>query len=76
MDLCLFIIEGVLWVVDILGVSADVYAWFKGKDNRIERREARKDGADVPVRDKWNRLVIALTVLACLLTLGLMAWKL
>ena len=55
---------------------ADVYAWFKGKKNRIERREARKDGADVPVRDKWNRSVIALTVLVCLLTLVLIAWKL
>ena len=72
----LFIIESVLEVLDILGVLADVYAWFKGKKNRIERREARKDGAELPVRDKWNRLFIALTVLVCLLTLGLMAWKL
>ena len=76
MSMFLFIIEGVLWVLDILGAFADVYAWFKGKENRIERRDARKDGADVPVRDKWNWRVIALTVFVCLLTLVLLKWKL
>ena len=76
MDLILFIIEVVVWIVDIVGVFADVYAWTQGRENRIERRVTRKEGADIPVRDKWNRRFIALTVIVIALTLGLLLWKL
>jgi len=46
----------------------DVVSWFKGSDNRIERRLARKAGVAVPPRDKWNRRVIGLTVIVVVLT--------
>ena len=76
MDLILFIIEVVVWILDIASVFADLYAWIRGRENRIERRIARKVGAELPDRDKWNRRFIALTVIVLALTLYLLLWKL
>lgn len=75
MEAVLFFIEVVLWVVDVLVTFADVYSWIEGKQNRSERREARKVGSDVPPRDHWNRRVIVLTIIVCVLTVGLIIWK-
>jgi len=75
MDFIWFIIEAIIWIVDIVGFFWDIYAWFAGKDNRIERREARREGGDIPARDKWNRLVVGLSVMVALLTLLLVIWK-
>lgn len=62
--------------LDGLTLLADLYAWAKGKENRIERREARKLGRTPPPRDKWNRWVIGLSVVFAILTTVLVAWKL
>lgn len=56
------IAEGVLWVLDACFSTADVISWFKGKPNRVERREAKAAGEAPPPRDKWNRWVIGLTL--------------
>lgn len=61
--------------LDGLTLLADVYAWMRGKENRLERREARKLGRDPPPRDKWNRRVIGLSVAFALLTTVLVVWK-
>lgn len=76
MELLFAIVEGVVWLLDLLCFSADVYAWIQGKENRVERREARKAGREIPLRNTWNRLVIVLTVLVCAITIGLILWKL
>lgn len=54
---------------------ADIYSWWKGKENRIERREARKKGEALPSRDKWNQRVIVLTLAVVILTTVLVVWK-
>ena len=69
------IFEIVLPILDALIASADIYSWFKGKENRVERREARKAGADLPPRDHWNRRVVILSVLVGAITLGVVLWK-
>lgn len=61
---------------DGLTLIADVYAWMRGKENRLERREARKRGRTPPPRDRWNRWVIALSVAFALMTTVLVVWKL
>jgi hypothetical protein len=63
-----FIIEVVLGMFDVLTVAADIHAWFKGRENRRERREARRAGMTAPSRDRWNRRVIVLSVVAVALT--------
>ena len=75
MEFFLLVAEGVLWVVDVIAVSADVYSWFAGKRNRVERREARKAGVEIPPRDRWNRRVITLTILVAVSTATLLIWK-
>ena len=75
MELLLIIFEGVAWILDVLFFSADVYSWIKGKENRVERKDARKAGREVPPRDNWNRRVVVLTALVCVITVGLILWK-
>lgn len=75
MELFLLILEGLLSVADLLTFGLDVYSWFRGKDNRIERRLARRTGNDVPPRDKWNRRVIICSVVVIVLTAVLVALK-
>jgi len=77
MELFLLIVEGLLSLVDVLALGLDVYSWFRGKDNRVERRKARRTGNDVPPRDKWNRRVIvcSLVVIALTAVLLMLKWK-
>lgn len=77
MELFLLIVEGLLSLVDVLALGVDVYSWFRGKDNRVERRMARKTGNDVPPRDKWNRRVIVCSLVVIVLTavLLILKWK-
>jgi hypothetical protein len=72
MELLAFIVEALLWLVDLFLMGADVYSWLKGKPNRVERKEAKQAGAKPPPRDKWNHRVIVLTIIACLLTIVLL----
>ncbi len=74
MELIVAIFEGLLWFLDITIAAVDVYSWFKGRENRIERREARKAGEEAPPRDKCNQRVVVLTVSFCILTLVLLTW--
>jgi hypothetical protein len=76
LELIIAIIEGLLWLLDITFAAADVYAWFRGRENRIERREARRAGQEVPPRDKWNEQVVVFTVSFCILSLILLTWLL
>ena len=69
------IFEIVLPILDALLTSADLVAWIKGKENRVERKEARKTGTDLPPRDPWNRLVVILSVLVGAITIGLLLWR-
>jgi len=74
MDLLLLIVEGVLWFLDVVLTGADVYSWLKGRENRKERRLARKHGVQVPPRDKWNRRAMLLTIVVCVITMALLIW--
>lgn len=76
MEFILEILAELFIALDGLTLVADFYAWVKGKDNRLERREARKLGRTPPPRDKWNRWVIGLSVAFVVLTMGLLVWKL
>jgi hypothetical protein len=75
MELFFFILEGALWIIDIVAASVDLYAWCKGKENRLERRTARKAGLEVPPRDRWTRRVIVLTLVVLVATAALLIWN-
>lgn len=78
MELILILIEGVVVLIDLLFAGADVHAWFKGAENRRERKAARTAGQEAPPRDHWNRRVLILSVFVAVLTTGLMLrwwWK-
>ena len=75
MELFLLILEGLVSVFDLLALAADVYSWIRGKDNRVERRNARREGLNVPPRDKWNRRVIVFSIVVIALTATLVVWK-
>lgn len=68
MELIVFIFELLIGLIDVLTVGADIHAWFKGRENRLERRAAKQAGLPPPPRDRWNRRVIVLTILAVLFT--------
>jgi hypothetical protein len=76
MELLEIIFYVVWWLIEGLVATGDVYSWNRGKENRIERREARKRGLPPPPRDKWNNWVIVLTVLFVVLTASFVAWRL
>lgn len=76
MEFILEMLAELFIALDGLTLIADFYAWMKGRENRLERREARKLGRTPPPRDKWNRLMIVLTVGFVLLTAGLIGWRL
>ncbi len=61
-------IEFILWITDGGLMLIDLYSWMKGKENRIERRAAKKAGEPLPERDPWNRRVIFLSVTILFLT--------
>lgn len=75
MEILGLIAEGLLFLLDALVVGGDVHAWFKGRENRVERREAKRAGLPPPPRDEWNRRVLWLTLAAVGLTAGLVAWR-
>lgn len=70
------LLEAILFFADIAVTVADVFAWFKGRENRTTRRLARKSGQPPPPRDRWNRRVIWLSLIAAALTVGLLVWRL
>ncbi len=69
------LVEILFGFIDVATLIADLYSWVKGRENRVQRREARNMGNTQPPRDKWNRRVIALTLTFILLTTVLIAWK-
>ena len=71
MEILGVILEAIVTLIDVACAGADIYSWLKGKPNRIERKEAKKVGAEPPPRDKWNRRVIVLTLVVCVLTIVL-----
>ncbi|MDF1752322.1 MAG: hypothetical protein P1U89_06095 [Verrucomicrobiales bacterium] len=71
----LIILEIALYGLDAIGIGADIFSWFRGRDNRVERRSARRAGEEVPPRDKWNKLVIILSITVAILTTALLIWK-
>jgi hypothetical protein len=75
MEVFFFVVEGLLWILDLIAMSVDIYSWFKGKENRVERREARKAGVEPPPRDLWNRRVITLTIVVTFSTAALLIWN-
>lgn len=75
MEFILEILAELFMALDGLTLIADFYAWVRGKENRLERREARKLGRTPPPRDKWNRWVLGLSVTFLVLTAGLIAWR-
>lgn len=68
MEVLVFIFELLIGILDALVIGGDIHSWFKGRDNRVERREARRAGLPPPPRDRWNRRVILLSVVAVTLT--------
>ena len=76
MELLLLIVESVVSFLDLVALTVDVYSWIRGKDNRVERRNARRAGIVIPPRDRWNRRVIASSIFVIALTAALVTWKL
>ncbi|MBP6863853.1 MAG: hypothetical protein KBC32_01145 [Candidatus Didemnitutus sp.] len=74
MELGAIIAELLLMLVDAAMATGDVYAWWKGKENRQQRRAARRRGEIPPPRDRWNRRVITLTLGVVVLTAALV-WR-
>eukprot|EP01035_Chromulina_nebulosa_P015695 gene15695-20789_t len=75
MDPLIVILEAFLWVVDAVFTSADIYSWFRGRPNRIERKQARSSGEPIPPRDSWNQRVLLFSVIVLALTVFLLAWR-
>jgi hypothetical protein len=75
MELFLMIIEGGMALLDVLAFSADIFSWIKGRENRKQRRQARRFGGEIPSRDKWNRRVIVFTAIVIALTAALILWR-
>ena len=75
MDPLIWILEALLWLVDAVLTSADVYSWFRGRPNRLERKQARSSGEPIPPRDPWNQRVLILTLIVMALTAGLLVWR-
>lgn len=75
MELLGLLLEFLLLLIDGSMAVLDVYAWLKGKENRHQRRAARRRGERPPPRDKWNRRVISLTLGVVVLT-GVLVWRL
>ena len=75
MEGLLLVIEVLGWIADIFMFGADVHSWMKGKENRLERKEARVRDIPVPPRDRWNRRVIVLTLAVLALTAALVALR-
>jgi nicotinamide riboside transporter PnuC len=75
MELLAFIFEATLCLLDMFFAGADIYSWLKGRPNRVERKEAKKSGIAPPPRDKWNRRVIVLTLVICIITILLFALR-
>lgn len=59
---------------DVILIGVDVAAWIKGKDNRQERRDAKRSGEHPPKRDLWSRLFIVFVCITLCLT-ALLIWK-
>ena len=68
MEILIAILEAVAGVADVTCFVADIYAWFRGRENRVARREARRAGEVVPPRDRWSWWVIVLTTSVMVLT--------
>jgi hypothetical protein len=71
MDLLFAIIEGlgvVLDILDLLFIFGDVISWIKGKENRIERKSAKRSGGKPPKRNAWNRTFILFSAFIIILT--------
>jgi hypothetical protein len=75
MELFLLILEGLFSLLDLLAIVVDVYSWVRGTDNRVERKNAKRAGSDVPPRDKWNRRVIVFSIVVLALTTALVLLK-
>ena len=75
MEFLFFLFEALLWLVDLVAMAFDLVAWFKGRANRIERRDARRNGEEVPTLDAWNRRAIVLTTFVVMLT-GIILYRL
>ncbi len=70
------VLELAVFLADLAVAVADLYSWIRGRANRHERRLARRSGQPVPPRDRWNRRVLWLSLLALTLTIALLAWRL
>jgi hypothetical protein len=71
MDLLFAIIEGlgvILDILDLLFIFGDVISWIKGKENRIERKSAKRSGDNPPKRNAWNRIFLLLSIFVIILT--------
>ena len=64
------ILEILIGILETFILSADIFSWMKGKANRVERKEARNAGIELPPRDPWNRWAVVLTILFCVLGIG------
>jgi hypothetical protein len=69
------ILLDILISADFVTLVVDVVVWIRGRNNRLERREARRSGLPPPPRDAWNKGVLWLTAVVVLLT-GLIVWHL
>jgi uncharacterized membrane protein YidH (DUF202 family) len=65
------IIELMGFLLDIIGLIlaiGDSVAWLKGRNNRLERKDAKKRGAVPPVLNIWNRAFIILFIILIIIT--------
>jgi hypothetical protein len=71
MEIIWAIIEGLgilVDIFDIVWIVTDVISWIKGKENRIERKTAKKAGSKPPKRNRWNKAFIICLILVIVFT--------
>ncbi len=71
MELLWAIIEGLgslIDIIDIVWIAIDIISWIKGKDNRVERKSAKKAGVRPPKRNRWNKAFILFLIMVIVFT--------
>lgn len=64
-ELCGCFVDG----LNVVALFVDLFAWFNGHPNRVERRSAAAKGEAKPRLDSWNWMFLTLTPIVVLLTI-------
>ena len=54
LELLFLLLEGLLELIVASGLISDVFFWIKSSPSRKKRKTAKREGKEVPKRDRWN----------------------